>query len=704
APSNLAATATDYNKISLVWTDNSNNEDKFIIERSTDGISFTQIITVPANNISYTDTGLSCLTTYYYRVKAANSVGESGYTNIVNVKTPAQPIPSAPTNLAGTATSTSVSLTWVDNSINENGFSIERKSGAGSYSQIDYVSSNINLYTDTNVVAGTTYYYRVLAFNCGGNSAYTNELTILVPVVVTIPAAPTNLKVGTVTSTSVPLSWTDNSNNEDRFIIERSAISSTSGFAQLTVTAANYVSYVDTSALPGSTYYYRVKTSNTAGDSSYSNVVSATPPASTCSDGTPYSSCSSTKPKYCDAGTLIDKCSQCGCPLDQTCNTATNLCYVPSSSCKYLISYDRDGGVTPAYLTSSKVASIESLSNFPYDGIVIRTSIWNLMRSGVVLDPATVASELAPLKTLRPSKLKHNFIIVRLHYPGTAVDGSGDFFDDAAWNRVANNFKILAQAISDVKAAGFPIDGIMFDNEGPYDGTCLYDMWDYPSGDGNKSCVAYTSTKSLSAYQAKSRARGKQVMDKILESSFKDIKMLTFLDAYFSCTNNNQHTYDNFWLGNELLGSFTLGLAEGTVGTNAKVTDGGEYSYYAHVSTDGSDIFQRRYNYRKTGMPSDSACPFITYAESSSLYPDFRTKWASTLNVGHGLMNGSSSSGTQTMATIQADATAALQNTDDYVWLYMENVNSIDPSLSKYVGSTWMNKVINARIAAGNRC
>ncbi|MBI5148970.1 hypothetical protein HZA33_04795, partial [Candidatus Pacearchaeota archaeon] len=47
APSNLAATATDYNKISLVWTDNSNNEDKFIIERSTDGISFTQIITVP---------------------------------------------------------------------------------------------------------------------------------------------------------------------------------------------------------------------------------------------------------------------------------------------------------------------------------------------------------------------------------------------------------------------------------------------------------------------------------------------------------------------------------------------------------------------------------------------------------------------------------------------------------------------------------
>jgi hypothetical protein len=46
-----------------------------------------------------------------------------------------------------------------------------------------------------------------------------------------------------------------------------------------------------------------------------------------CSDGTLYGKCSSTKPKYCDNGNLVDKCTQCGCPTGQICNTTTNLCY-----------------------------------------------------------------------------------------------------------------------------------------------------------------------------------------------------------------------------------------------------------------------------------------------------------------------------------------------------------------------------------------
>jgi len=45
-----------------------------------------------------------------------------------------------------------------------------------------------------------------------------------------------------------------------------------------------------------------------------------------CSDGTAYSSCSSTKPKYCSSGTLIDKCSTCGCLTGYICNTTTESC------------------------------------------------------------------------------------------------------------------------------------------------------------------------------------------------------------------------------------------------------------------------------------------------------------------------------------------------------------------------------------------
>ena len=47
----------------------------------------------------------------------------------------------------------------------------------------------------------------------------------------------------------------------------------------------------------------------------------------TCSDGTPYGNCSTTKPLYCDNGTLIDNCQVCGCPSGQNCNTTTGSCY-----------------------------------------------------------------------------------------------------------------------------------------------------------------------------------------------------------------------------------------------------------------------------------------------------------------------------------------------------------------------------------------
>jgi len=52
----------------------------------------------------------------------------------------------------------------------------------------------------------------------------------------------------------------------------------------------------------------------------------------TCSDGTLYGQCSAAKPKYCDNGTLTDKCSSCGCPAGQSCNTTSNSCYNPKCS------------------------------------------------------------------------------------------------------------------------------------------------------------------------------------------------------------------------------------------------------------------------------------------------------------------------------------------------------------------------------------
>jgi fibronectin type 3 domain-containing protein len=73
-------------------------------------------------------------------------------------------------------TAAQLSLTWADNSADEGGFKIERKTGTtGTFAQIALVGANITGYTDANLAAGTTYCYRVGAFSAAGDSGYSNE-------------------------------------------------------------------------------------------------------------------------------------------------------------------------------------------------------------------------------------------------------------------------------------------------------------------------------------------------------------------------------------------------------------------------------------------------------------------------------------------------------------------------------------------------
>lgn len=87
APSNLTANAVSTSQINLAWTDNANNETGFKIERSTNGANFTEITTVAANANSYNSTGLAGSTTYFYRVRASNSGGNSAYSNTASATT-----------------------------------------------------------------------------------------------------------------------------------------------------------------------------------------------------------------------------------------------------------------------------------------------------------------------------------------------------------------------------------------------------------------------------------------------------------------------------------------------------------------------------------------------------------------------------------------------------------------------------------------
>src|SRR6185503_4051079 len=131
--------------------------------------------------------------------------------------------PTAPTGLGATATSSSaITLNWTDTATNEDGFKIERKTGAGAFQPLVQVGPNITTYADSGLTANTLYTYQVRAYNTGGESVFSNTAsatTLTTPP--PIPAAPTGLGATATSSAAITLNWTDAVTNEDGFKIER---------------------------------------------------------------------------------------------------------------------------------------------------------------------------------------------------------------------------------------------------------------------------------------------------------------------------------------------------------------------------------------------------------------------------------------------------------------------------------------------------
>jgi rhamnogalacturonan endolyase len=87
APGGLTAMAATGSQINLAWTDNSTSEINFLIERSSDNVTFNLVAAVTTGVTNYADTGLLPGSTYYYRVRAGNAGGNSGYSNVTSATT-----------------------------------------------------------------------------------------------------------------------------------------------------------------------------------------------------------------------------------------------------------------------------------------------------------------------------------------------------------------------------------------------------------------------------------------------------------------------------------------------------------------------------------------------------------------------------------------------------------------------------------------
>ena len=283
APTALSATAISASQINLAWTDNANNEDGFKIERCQGAgcNNFAQITTVSANVTSFGDTGLSASTSYSYRVRAFNaSGGDSNYSNNASATTQSGVTPpAAPTALGATAVSASqINLAWTDNANNEDSFKIERCQGAGcnNFAQVATVGANATTYNDTGLTASTSYSYRVRASNTAGDSGYSNTASATTQAAGTTPAAPSNLAITSTGAGRLSLSWTDNSNNETNFVLQRCTGATCTNFATIAQPAANATSFTNTGLSRRTTYRYRIQACNGTDCSAFSNIVNGT--------------------------------------------------------------------------------------------------------------------------------------------------------------------------------------------------------------------------------------------------------------------------------------------------------------------------------------------------------------------------------------------------------------------------------------------
>jgi predicted phage tail protein len=155
-----------------------------------------------------------------------------------------------------------IDLAWLDMSLDETGFVIERSTDGINFTPLATTVANVTAYNDMAVFGGITYTYRVAAVNANGTSAFAVSNSVLVPPDATAPAAPSNLAAINVAQTTLTLTWTDNSVNETGFIVQRATNNTfTKGLVSFNV-AANGTSFNDTGLKRGTKYFYRVQAIN----------------------------------------------------------------------------------------------------------------------------------------------------------------------------------------------------------------------------------------------------------------------------------------------------------------------------------------------------------------------------------------------------------------------------------------------------------
>jgi hypothetical protein len=315
APTDLAAAPLAHDQVSLSWTDNSDNEEGFKIERW--GIAggmgmalWKQVATIGANYTSLIHSGLTCNTTYRYRIRAYNADGDSYPSLAVAVTTGVQDT-YEPDNTPAEA-----QLVVPGGGLFHTFHSAEDEDWGKFYvtggNVCTVTTSNLGANNDTVLylydtdgttllawnyncpygdadacihwVAGSSGWYYARVANLGGEGGcpgYEYKLTVVWAIGdPDWPDTPTNLAATAISHDQIDLSWTDNSDDEEGFKVERWGVSlppyDLPLWKEIFIVGPDGANYSDTGLACNTNYRYRLRAYNESGDSGYTQVVSAT--------------------------------------------------------------------------------------------------------------------------------------------------------------------------------------------------------------------------------------------------------------------------------------------------------------------------------------------------------------------------------------------------------------------------------------------
>ena len=254
----------------VVWQDNADNEQGYSVEFSSTTLSgpWRELARTGTNIRSYQHRNIPRDRTWHYRVRAYNAYGYSSYSN-TDAAVYATVLPANPNNIsAAFSEDGQVTVTWNDNSNNEETFTIQLITENNVVRQAFIVEGDTTLWVHQNAPTDELMYYRVGATNARGSSQFFSSPWIIR--YTRVPGMPNNFNVA-VTSTNPYLSWTRSTSNTQGYALERRTADQ--NFVEITRLGNSQIAAYSDRNLSSGTYFYRMRAYNPLGESAYTETL-----------------------------------------------------------------------------------------------------------------------------------------------------------------------------------------------------------------------------------------------------------------------------------------------------------------------------------------------------------------------------------------------------------------------------------------------